>query len=134
MNFYVLFTIVLLLTLLLDILYIQIIKTQIVQNLTNVQGSYFYIRVRFSVLAYLSLTLMFFLLSLMFKKTDASILKNVIIGSLTGFSVYSITNFTILTMFYRYSTKMAYIDIIWGTFLFGFNSLIFSYFYKQCEC
>jgi len=51
-------------------------------------------------------------------------------AALLGFISYSIYNLTNLAVFNDYSTNMALIDIIWGTFLTTTTSLITLYIVK----
>ena len=45
-------------------------------------------------------------------------------ASILGFCIYAIYNFTNLAIYNFYNIKLAVVDTLWGTFLFGFVVLI----------
>ena len=55
---------------------------------------------------------------------NASLFQIALIGALLGFVVYGVYDFTNYAVLSNYGVKLLIIDIIWGTFLCGFISVL----------
>ena len=51
-------------------------------------------------------------------------------GALFGFVVYAFYEFTNLSFVANWPIRLVIVDIIWGTFIFGFVSFIIKYLFK----
>ena len=89
-------------------------------KIANPNGTGFQINYIAGLFVYILMTLaiMIFVLPQATSKTNALLL-----GALLGFISYGIFDGTNLAIFTDYSTKMAIIDIAWGTFIMGIGAL-----------
>ncbi|MCH9762989.1 MAG: DUF2177 family protein [Gammaproteobacteria bacterium] len=64
------------------------------------------------------------LIIFIFPLAHSSILCVIGYGALFGLIVYGVYDFTCLAIFKDWPVKMAFIDIAWGTFLYGWSSML----------
>jgi len=118
-----LFFIILSIILLFDIVYLTLNK-----KLYDTVFDRNKLKIHFGLVAWIMMafSLYYFVLS----NLEGSIKDKVLKGALLGLCIYSIYNFTNLAIFDFYHIKLAVIDTMWGTFLFGVIVYLVSNFYR----
>lgn len=122
MKQYIKYIIGLIVFLLLDVSWIYQNSNMYLTNIENIQKSKFKLNIYKALLTYIIISL--YLIFLIYNKF--SLLNCVLIS----FFIYSIYNLTNLTAFKNYSTKVAIIDTIWGSFA-TFITMYIVYNYKK---
>jgi uncharacterized membrane protein len=80
------------------------------------------IKIHFGLIAWIMMT--FTIYYFILRNSNWSLKKKIINSAILGFCVYSIYNFTNISVFDFWNIKLAVIDTLWGSFLFAFVVLI----------
>ena len=101
----------------------------------NVQKTDLKLNIKYAIISYILVITSIFFITIPYtkskiKKTDTYyqiIFKSFIYSGLIGFYIYSIYNFTSLSIYKDYTLFIAIIDTLWGTFLYTTSALLFIY-------
>ena len=128
------FTILYILTI--EFIWLYLINKKTYSLLTkNIQKTPMIINYYYTAIAYIIILFSVFTLSIPFikskiKKNDnlyQIIYKSLLYGSLVGFYIYGIYNFTSISIYKNYDLTIAITDTVWGMFLYATSSLLFIY-------
>lgn len=102
----------------LDVLWLKITKGWYFKNIQNIQNSPVSVRMGPTIIVYvlMCMAVFFILLPLIYYATA---IPKILTACIVGLCIYGIYNCINYAVFKNYSMKVAIIDTIWGTFLFG---------------
>tara|TARA_B110000483_G_scaffold226283_1_gene286771 strand:+ start:47 stop:466 length:420 start_codon:yes stop_codon:yes gene_type:complete len=100
-----------------------------------VQKTEMKINIYYAIIAYIIVFLSIFVLAIPYSniyinKKDKKIkiiLKSLYYSGIVGFFIYSIYNFTSISIYENYTLNIAIKDTLWGTFLYATACTIFNY-------
>lgn len=136
MNFILTYIITIIYILTVEFIWLYLINKNTYSKLTyNIQKSPLVLNYYYTIVAYIIILFSIFTLSIPFIKSKINkndnlyqiIYKSLFYGSLVGFYIYGIYNFTSISIYKNYYLTVAIIDTIWGMFLYATSSLLFIY-------
>ena len=92
--------------------------------------NYYYTAIAYIIILFSVFTLSIPFIKSKIKKNDnlyQIIYKSLLYGSLVGFYIYGIYNFTSISIYKNYDLTIAITDTVWGMFLYATSSLLFIY-------
>ena len=103
--------------LILDILWIKNDAIKFTNMVENIQKSPIRVKYTHAILAYMLMTLGLYMYVL--PKMDGTLHTAVTKGGLFGFIVFGVFDMTNMAIFENYDAKVAFLDMLWGMFIFS---------------
>ena len=100
-------------------------------NVEGIQNQPLRVRYIYAILSYAILAIIPVYIAYKTSTIEFNLIGTLLNGVVVSFFVYSIYNTTNLAIFNNYNQKTALYDILWGTFMITFVSVIVSYIYNM---